>query len=42
MLSDNRQSWELKSDGSYVKRIPVEGEEEVSTHEILMKMAKQH
>lgn len=41
MLSDNRQAWELKSDGTYVQRKPAEGEEAQSTHVILMEMAAQ-
>jgi len=40
MLSDNRQSWELQTDGSYIQRRPKEGEIEHSTHQILMDMAQ--
>jgi polyphosphate kinase len=36
IINDNRQSWELKDDGTYAQRTPKEGEEERSTHEILM------
>ncbi|MBL1210466.1 polyphosphate kinase 1 [Geminocystis sp. GBBB08] len=39
MLSDNTQSWELQSDGSYIRHICQNGEKEINTHEILMKMA---
>ena len=39
MLADNRQAWELQSDGSYVQRQPNEGVQAQSTHEILMKMS---
>jgi polyphosphate kinase len=31
-LQDNRQAWELRSDGSYVQRTPADGEPERSTH----------
>jgi polyphosphate kinase len=36
MLSDNRQAWELQSDGSYIQRRPPSEEQESSTHIILM------
>lgn len=39
MLSDNRQAWELQSDGSYIQRRPASEEQENSTHEILMEKA---
>ncbi|ELR99306.1 polyphosphate kinase 1 [Gloeocapsa sp. PCC 73106] len=39
MLSDNRQAWELKSDGTYELRYPQEGEKEQGTHKTLMKIA---
>ncbi|WP_036476573.1 polyphosphate kinase 1 [Myxosarcina sp. GI1] len=41
MLSDNRQAWELRSDGTYIQRKPADGEEAHSTHELLMEMAAQ-
>jgi polyphosphate kinase len=41
MLSDNRQAWELQPDGNYIQRQPGEGEEERSTHKILMEKALQ-
>ena len=41
MLSDNRQAWELQSDGSYRQRHPGEGEREQSTQNVLMEMAMQ-
>ncbi len=41
MLSDNRQSWELQSDGSYVQRRPRDNASENSSHKILMDMARQ-
>lgn len=39
MLSDNRQAWELQTDGHYIQRQPGEKEEVISTHERLMEMA---
>lgn len=39
MLSDNRQAWELQSNGSYVQRNPGENGYEQSTHNTLMDMA---
>ena len=39
MLADNRQSWELQSDGSYIRREAKEEEKELNTHEALMNMA---
>lgn len=39
MLADNRQSWELESDGSYQRLSPKGEEKELSTHDILMEMA---
>jgi polyphosphate kinase len=39
MLSDNRQAWELHSDGTYVQRQPANGQKEQSTHQTLMDMA---
>lgn len=39
MLADNRQSWELQSDGTYIRREAKEGEKELNTHEVLMNMA---
>ena len=38
-LQDNRQAWEMQSDGTYVQLKPKKGEEEVSTHCILMEKA---
>ncbi|WP_026735490.1 polyphosphate kinase 1 [Fischerella sp. PCC 9605] len=37
-LADNRQAWELKSDGSYIQRHPAKNEPERSTQNILMEM----
>ena len=39
MLADNRQAWELQSDGSYVQRSPGENCSEQSAHKIFMEMA---
>ncbi|WP_373546117.1 polyphosphate kinase 1 [Chamaesiphon sp.] len=39
MLSDNRQAWDMQSDGSYKQRRPQPGTNEESTQQILMDMA---
>jgi polyphosphate kinase len=39
MLSDNRQAWDLNSDGRYVQRRPTEGETERATQVRLMERA---
>ncbi len=36
-LTDNRQAWELEADGSYVQRVPGNGEVVRATHEILLR-----
>lgn len=41
MLSDNRQAWELQSDGSYIQRRPTDQSSERSAQMILMDMARQ-
>jgi polyphosphate kinase len=38
MLADNRQAWELQSNGSYIQRQTPPGGEVLSTHQILMAM----
>ena len=38
ILSDNRQAWYLKEDGSYVQKVPAQGEEERATHQELMRV----
>jgi polyphosphate kinase len=38
MLADNRQAWELQSNGSYVQREAPAGGESISTHKIMMAM----
>jgi polyphosphate kinase len=39
MLSDNQQTWELQSDGTYIRRLCQKGEKELNAHKILMNMA---
>jgi polyphosphate kinase len=39
MLADNRQAWELQSDGTYIQRQPGENEPVRSTQAILMEKA---
>ncbi|MGA9379358.1 MAG: polyphosphate kinase 1 [Phormidium sp.] len=39
MLSDNRQAWELQSDGSYIQRRPSDQNQEQSSQKTLMEMA---
>jgi polyphosphate kinase len=39
MLSDNRQAWELQSDGSYIQRRSTDGEVEQSSQAMLMELA---
>jgi polyphosphate kinase len=41
MLADNRQAWELQSDGTFVQRQPKKDEEVQSSHDIFMEMALQ-
>lgn len=41
MLSDNRQAWELQSDGRYIQRRPTDESSERCAQMILMSMAKQ-
>lgn len=38
MLSDRRQAWDLKSDGVYNQRRPLNAPEEMGTHDRLMKL----
>ena len=38
-MDDNRQAWEMKSDGTYEQRHPKKGEPNRSTHKLLMKKA---
>ncbi|MEM9543167.1 MAG: polyphosphate kinase 1 [Cyanobacteria bacterium P01_E01_bin.42] len=39
MLADNRQAWELQSDGSYIQRKPRSGDRDRSAQKMLMEMA---
>ncbi|MBF2098250.1 MAG: polyphosphate kinase 1, partial [Gloeomargaritaceae cyanobacterium C42_A2020_066] len=39
MLQDNRQAWDLQTDGTYVQRRPAEGEAERASHVLLMRAA---
>jgi polyphosphate kinase len=39
-LTDRRQAWEMKSDGSYVQHVPQTPAEEMGTHQKLMMSAK--
>jgi polyphosphate kinase len=41
MLADNRQAWDLQSDGVYTQRLPRNQHDEQSTQKILMEMASQ-
>ena len=41
MLADNRQAWELQSDGTFIQRQPQDNESEQSSHEIFMEMTTQ-
>jgi polyphosphate kinase len=41
MLADNRQAWELQSDGRYVQRRPTSEQPERSSQQIFMEMAQQ-
>ena len=41
-LNDNRQAWEMQSDGTYTQRHPKEGDSVRSTHNILMAEALSH
>ncbi|MCM2348980.1 MAG: polyphosphate kinase 1 [Bacteriovoracaceae bacterium] len=37
MLQDNRQAWILNENGNYTQKSPAAGEEEIGTHNLLMK-----
>ncbi|HEY9873976.1 MAG TPA: hypothetical protein V6D12_11100, partial [Candidatus Obscuribacterales bacterium] len=41
MLADNRQAWDLQSDGRYIQRHPLDDSPEQSTQKALMEMALQ-
>ncbi len=38
VLRDNRLAWILQPDGSYIQKVPAEGEEEKNSHQELMKV----
>ena len=40
MLEDNRQAWDMHADGSYVQRVPAEGEPERATHKRLIERGR--
>jgi polyphosphate kinase len=41
LLADNRQAWELQSDGNYIQRQPSEGSPGQSAQNTFMEMAQQ-
>ncbi len=41
MWEDNRQAWELASDGSYTQRRPPSAEQEIATHRTLMELYRE-
>ncbi|NET57286.1 MAG: polyphosphate kinase 1 [Symploca sp. SIO2E6] len=41
MLSDNRQAWDLQSDGQYIQRQPTEDSQEQCAQKLLMEMAQE-
>jgi polyphosphate kinase len=41
MLADDRQAWDLQSDGQYIQRHPVDQTKEQCAQKILMEMALQ-
>ncbi|MGE5611193.1 MAG: polyphosphate kinase 1, partial [Bacillota bacterium] len=40
-LNDNRSTWDMQPDGTYVQRRPQRGEEERGTHQVLMNLIRQ-
>lgn len=40
-LNDRRSAWEMQADGSYLQRMPGEGDDKRSCHELLIAMAEQ-
>lgn len=42
MLADNRQAWDLQTDGTYIQRKPENSQQEQSTHNTLMEMASRN
>jgi polyphosphate kinase len=41
MGNDNRQAWDMQSDGTYTQRRPAEGASEQGTHQTLMSVTRQ-
>jgi len=41
MTADNRQAWDMQSDGTYIQRRPAEGTPERGTHQTLMALTRQ-
>jgi polyphosphate kinase len=39
LLADNRQAWEMASDGTFTQRRPADGDPERGTHKTLMAYA---
>jgi polyphosphate kinase len=40
ILADNRQAWDLKSDGTYIQRVPKDGEPEMSSQKHFMSQGR--
>ena len=40
LFNDQRQAWDMQSDGTYIQRKPQSPEQEIGTHEILMDATK--
>jgi polyphosphate kinase len=40
MANDNRQAWDMQSDGTYTQRLPADGASEQSTHQTLMSLTR--
>jgi polyphosphate kinase len=40
VLADNRQAWDLKSDGTYIQRLPKDGEPEMSSQKHFMSQGR--
>jgi polyphosphate kinase len=40
VLADNRQAWDLKADGTYVQRVPKDGEPEMSSQKHFMSLGR--
>jgi polyphosphate kinase len=40
ILADNRQAWDLKADGTYIQRVPNDGEPEMSSQKHFMSQGR--